>query len=58
MKNQIKKLKNFLCRIGLHNWNRLEDDTRKCQWCPKHQEIEDWDAAPMGGIDIEWRDIV
>ncbi len=38
----MKKLKAWLCRIGLHRWDRLEPDPEsydfgdiemKCRWC-------------------------
>ncbi len=51
----MKKLINILCNIGLHYWEYPTDSTRKCQWCPKHEEIDSIEASTMGGIDITWK---
>ncbi len=55
-----QKLKNFLCKIELHYWDRLEDGTRKCPWCKLHEEVdpdEDIEPTPFGGQGISWRKV-
>ncbi len=55
MKNQIKKLKNFLCKIYVHNWKRMPNHDRECRWCKEYEYYHGWEGGVQGSQDAIYK---